>query len=61
MTFEEHKRLRGRCLDSAFRGMAPVPFPSVQGNPPVYRERPFYDARFHQPFNDTIIDREDLI
>lgn len=21
------------------------PFPSVNGNPPVYRARPFYDAR----------------
>ena len=22
-----------------------VPFPSVEGNPPVYRDRPYYDAR----------------
>lgn len=23
-----------------------VPFPSIDGNPPVYRDRPYFDARF---------------
>jgi hypothetical protein len=23
-----------------------VPWPSISGNPPVYRDRPYYDARF---------------
>lgn len=22
-----------------------VPFPSIEGNPPVYRDRPYYDTR----------------
>lgn len=25
------------------------PFPSVAGNPPVYRDRPYYDARYWEP------------
>ena len=24
------------------------PWPSINGNPPVYRNRPFYDARLHE-------------
>lgn len=27
---------------------ARCPFPSISGNPPVYRDRPYYDARYHQ-------------
>jgi hypothetical protein len=23
-----------------------TPFPSIDGNPPVFRDRPFYDARY---------------
>jgi hypothetical protein len=59
--FTAHKRVRGRCLDSAFPWTAPVPFPSVDGNPPQDPRRPFYDVLFHQRFNDDIIDREDQI
>lgn len=25
-----------------------APFPSISGNPPVYRDRPYYDARFFE-------------
>lgn len=28
--------------------IAKAPFPSVDGNPPRYRLRPFFDARFHE-------------
>jgi len=34
----EEARLRSRILAA--------PFPSIDGTPPVYRERPFYDARY---------------
>lgn len=41
--------LLGRC-----------PFPAVDGNPPVFRNRPFFDARRYG-FNDALIDREDQL
>lgn len=25
------------------------PFPSIAGNPPKYRDRPYYDARYWEP------------
>lgn len=43
--------LLGRC-----------PWPSITGSPPVYRDRPFFDARRERPqFNDNIIDPEDQL
>lgn len=29
-----------------------APFPSIHGNPPVIRERPFYDARWLEIYRD---------
>lgn len=39
------------------------PFPSIDGSPPVYRDRPFYSASKEDraQFNDEIIERDDLI
>ena len=44
----EHPDADPRMARCATPGLA-APWPSIAGNPPVYRDRPFYDARTWEP------------
>lgn len=59
----ENPHLRREEILSHAALLGRSPFPSIDGSPPVYHDRPFFSAsreeRAH--FNDAIIDREDQL
>lgn len=44
-------------------GLGRCSFPSIDGSPPVFKDRPYYSATAEEraQFNDAIIERDDLI
>ena len=43
----DHPDVDVRLVRAASLAVDRCPWPSVDGNPPVYRDRPYYDARLH--------------